>query len=514
MWSRIAGEQEYKSGLPRADLTLKHQGVFILLCGSLCFFFLLAAVWFACFFIDLTFLRGLEKDFKVIKSYDQILLLCLAMVVASFTFAITIWRGYQTNEQTHKTEELTNETKEQVRLAGIQVEETQNQVEEARKQAELLQKQVEEARFQNALEMATEKFNAGRCVSGLRTLEDMYEDRGGIDKETIHSVALYVLSIERDEKDQIKQVSKTARQRALDILVKNGRFLSQEKLEKSEKGEDGNSEMPVRDSMIGKDLSLLYLARQSAEEDSSGNKILNLSGFSFRDSNFGGANLSGIILQNAELTGTDLHGTNLSGARIVDVIGLPVKHLGWSYYLREPLLKVIGWDEWVEYVKSMANKPFLYMKEPDIEILNTPELHNTLSQLTLSVQLASAKGSDTIYATRSELENLEQSLGEHEKIPDHQKHEDFWKFMNQEAWDFLKSHIEKLVDPANKYSRYFEVRRSIAREWSEWKNFINKKDEKDKPDSMTPEVWQHLRRLAAEDAKYPLGEDRPKASKI
>ena len=318
-------DKESKGGLPGLEWVLKHQGWFLVVAIPTSFLVTVAVIKYAVIPLveESLAVKGTANN---VGGFTDTPVLSLALLVASITFAVTIWRGYQTYEQIRK----------------------------AREQIDEAQKQFNQARFQNALQMATEKENAGRCISGLRVLEDMYEDLiFEEDKETVHSVALYVLSLPKPDKDgKIKRVSLSARQRALDILV-NKRFLSQEKLEKSNRERGSGQELPVRDSMIEKDLTRLYLARRSKEEDSNGKKTLNLSWFSFRGCDFSCANLSNVNFNSADFTDAKLYGTNLSDANLVNVVKLSDEYLyQWAYCLRTPITDEFGPHEEPKKVKT------------------------------------------------------------------------------------------------------------------------------------------------------------------
>ena len=282
--------------------------------------------------------------------FPEILLFSLGLIGASATLAISLWRGKQIDEQ----------------------------IDEA-------QKQFNQARFQNALQMATERENAGRCISGLRVLEDMYEDLiFEEDKETVHSVALYVLSLPKpNETGEIKRISRSARQRAVDILVSKG-FLSQDKLEKSEREWGRGQELPVRDSMVEKDLSRLYLARRNEEENSEGRRILNLSNFSFRGCDFHGANLENVNFSYTNFKNTKLYGADLSRSIFINIMHFPFHHLEFTFYIaQQPEIKIDyegadvdykgvekgphyipSWNEWREKIKGVRMKVSLYESQP------------------------------------------------------------------------------------------------------------------------------------------------------
>ena len=138
--------------------------------GVVCLGLLLLSIVFVAFAVD--YLRpGVPRVLS--DEFSQILLFSLGLIGASATVAISLWRGEQVDAQIRKAQEQINKAQEQVKET---------------------QEQNRLAQFQNALQMATERENAGRCVSGFRILEDMYEGLSDIEKETVLSVALYVLS--------------------------------------------------------------------------------------------------------------------------------------------------------------------------------------------------------------------------------------------------------------------------------------------------------------------------------
>ena len=263
---------------------------------------------------------------KLASISPEVLIFSLGLIGASATLAISLWRGKQIDEQISKAQE---------------------QIDEAQKQGRLTQ-------FQNAVEMATQKENPARCISGLRALESMHKDLNDTDRETIYSVALYVLSLPKKGE---KKVSKTVRQWALDILIDKG-FISQDSLRRRLRDRDNSMEMSVQKTMIGKDLSHLYFARKSKEKDSQGNKILNLSEFSFRDCNFFGANLTGVNFSNADFTDTRMYGVNLTRANLTNARGTLNIGLDLAYYygrLRDTPehpggYEIRSWDEWKGYL--------------------------------------------------------------------------------------------------------------------------------------------------------------------
>ncbi len=310
----------------------------IMLRGAICLLFLVFIVGAIAFAID----HLIPKiPLKSEANFAQILLFSLGLVGASFTFAISLWRGEQIHEQ----------------IAGA-VEQKFRE----REQAALAEAQSKQERLQNALELATEKENAARCISGLRALEGMYESLSDTDKESIYSVALYVLSLPKEGE---RKVSRTVRQWALDILIDKG-FLSQESLHTRLRDKSNSMEMSVQKTMIEKDLSCLYFARKSKEKDSQGNKILNLSGFSFRDCDFHGANLSDVNFSNANFAGAKLFGTNISRTKFIDVDGFPLVHLGSAYCKDQPEIKIgdvatnknlnsiQSWDDWKNLYRKVG----------------------------------------------------------------------------------------------------------------------------------------------------------------
>ena len=275
----------------------------------------------------------------------QILLFSLGLIGASATFAISIWRGEQIDTQIQKAQEQIDKTQEQNRLTH----------------------------FQNAIEMATEKDNAGRCAAGLRILASIYEkiekkgdektDEERLDQQTIHSAALYVLSLEKDE----KRVSSTARQWALDILVRGGFLSYKAHIDNEEEKKAGNDgmEISIANSTIEKDFSYLDFTRSLKDEE----KPLNLSHFSLNECDFFKANLSDVNFSNASFLGANLSecsltntnfedasllGTDISGANLMSTINLTYEQLDLTYCgkiqpkINSPL-HIRWWDEWHEF---------------------------------------------------------------------------------------------------------------------------------------------------------------------
>ncbi len=338
-------DKESKGGLPGLEWVLKHQGWFLVVAIPTSFLVTVAVIKYVVIPLveESLPVKGTANN---VGGFTDTPVLSLALLVASITFAVTIWRGYQTYEQIRK----------------------------AREQIDEAQKQFNQARFQNALQMATERENAGRCISGLRVLEDMYEDLiFEDDKETVHSVALYVLSLPKpDEEGDWVPISRSARQRALDILVSK-EFLSQDNLEKSDREKGSGRELPVRDSMVEKDLSRLHFVRRSQKEDVEGRKILNLSKFSFRNCLFYGANFSDVNFSRADFRGCTLFAVNLTRTNLIGVKGLAQTYTSFTYCLESPQIRmnnageecdeseavqIQSWGNWKEYVAN-------YMQEEE-----------------------------------------------------------------------------------------------------------------------------------------------------
>ena len=332
--------------------------------------------------------RDFDNPYAISDKFGEILIFSLALVGASATLTIALWRGRQLDAQIRKAQELIQETQKQTALTQTQIKEAQrqsdltqqqikgvqeqsalvqSQVTEAQRQAELTQRQIEETRLQNAVELATERENAARCISGLRILESMYGSLSDTDKESIHSVALYVLSLPREGG---ARVSRSARQRALDILVST-RFLSQQNLQRSLRDGDRGLEMPVRDSMVEKDLSRLTFTRRSARGILTERESLDLSNFSFRGCNFFAANLTGVNFSNADLTGARMYGANLTRANLRNIRGVFDIGLSLTYYYGEaeamPELlgsfTVMSWDEWKDSLAYNGTVPIEVIQE-------------------------------------------------------------------------------------------------------------------------------------------------------
>ena len=348
------------------------------------FVFIILSLAFVCVTVILNLMMGISP-FKSLSCLKEVLstqcvslkidsgesitspsdepLVILGLIVASLTFAMSIWRGFQTDEQITKAQDQIDQaalqvktTYEQAQLANRQLGASMGQLESARTQA--LQ-----ARLQNAIEMATDKENSGRCVSGLRQLDYLYKGLRETDRQVVHSVALSVLSISRatlnewndkflnmvkeektsfvgQEMEQIARkdkTSRTARQWSLDFLLLK-KFLSFEnhlKIEgkKSDK-KKSRMEISVLTSMKDKDLSNLELAGPEGKSD--------LSAFSLQGCNFYGANLEGVLLYGVNLTDVNLTNVKnlLSDDELEDIDesgNVPeIEKLGWAFYVEKP----------------------------------------------------------------------------------------------------------------------------------------------------------------------------------
>ena len=312
--------KEPEGGLPFLEWALKHQGRFLAVCilcslvFGFCFVWIPVLVFY--FFIKP---NSTSEQISALSNFTDFPVFFLAFVVASVTFAVTIWRGYQTYEQIRKTRE---------------------QVDEA-------QKQFNQARFQNALQMATERENAGRCISGLRILEDMYESLVGADRVAIHSVAFDILALPKEGE---KRISSSARQRALNILI-DKKIFSQSK-----------SKNFGHYSTMKRDFSRLNFTAKSK------GKTLDLSGFSFHRCDFSGANLSDINFEGANFMWAHLYGVNVTRTNFVNAKNLPnpIDYSGdapwsWAYCLEQPKFTlrrtISSWFDWKNHIRTHQKKP-------------------------------------------------------------------------------------------------------------------------------------------------------------
>ena len=306
--------EEPKGGLPFLEWALKHQGRFLAICIICSLVLVFCFVWLPVlgFYFFHIKPNSTSESISTLNNFTDLPVFFLAFFVASVTFAVTIWRGYQTYEQIRK-----------------------------------VQKQVEQARFQNALDMATDKYNAGRCISGLRILEDMYEGLIGADKVTIHSIAFDILSLPKKEEARI---SSSARQRALNILVEK-KIFSRSKIKNSR-----------HYSTMKRDFSRLNFTERSQK------KPLDLSGFSFHRCDFSGANISDIDFRGANFMWSQLYGVNVTRTNFLDAKNLPnpidssnEAPWRWAYCLEQPKIAfgptINSWSEWKNYVKSYQKKP-------------------------------------------------------------------------------------------------------------------------------------------------------------
>ena len=457
------------------------------------------------------------------SSYDfaNILIFSLALIIASLTFTFTLLRSNQVNEQINKAQEQNSLT-----------------------------------RFQNALEMATDKYNAGRAATGFRVLENMHDHANPLDKQVINSVALYVLSISKEilsirkeissirkeilplrkeegeekkkekedkekeqrekESEEKKQprVSMTVRQWALDILI-DRKFLCYENHKKNEEKEDQSMEISIANSTIEKDFSRLNFTRKFKNK----NNILNLSEFSFRESDFSGANLSNIDFSKADFSDARLHGTNLSRVILKDIRGLPSEHLTWAYFFDEeittdsfslgiasnkyPKIDIKGWNEWVSHVNNKLSKENLKSTETSLKI------QDFLINFTLAIREFSLKDENLSFQTSCDQKKWNDFFETYEKPPTYEDSEEFWKFMSPEVWSYLRY----LTQGVNiKFRSFADDERKIAeytmtypriKLWDEWKKFIREKE--DAPEGINSDVWEYMKQLAEGDADYPPG---------
>ena len=388
-WSRIAREKKNVSGLPRSNYALTKPKRYIALVGlgsflSLAFLVSILASTINCTLqkkfcdslsefqvIHQTFICFLNSAYNAFReqtcessqhfaealsnssgtseesamsttiasiaietSYDfgNILIFSLALVVASITYTVALLRGNQVIEQINKIQEQSNLT-----------------------------------RFQNALGMATDVQNKGRCVSGLTILEEMYKDLDELSQETVVSVARHVLSKQyapfesrrpptisghQQDVEEIKliegiKVSRTARQRAFDFLFREGFF--------PHRSGNKRSGVSTNQFFADKDFSRLRFTKKGDSE-------LNLSGVFFRNCDFFGANLSRVNFTNANFAGSKLYGANFSGANFTGVKGFPTQHLYFAYYSEkhgpaigfspEDSRKIDEWSTWKAYLRG------------------------------------------------------------------------------------------------------------------------------------------------------------------
>ena len=471
-----------KGGLPKLEWILNHQGCFLILCIPASLFITASAIKFAVIPAIMFFLPELEGSGNSVNFTDTPVL-SLALVVASVTFAVTIWRGYQTYDQIRKVHE-----------------------------------QNEGARFQNAVQMATDRDNPGRCVSGLRTLESMYKDLKDPDRETVYSAALYVLSIRKGR--GATGVSKTARQWALDILVEK-EFLSQERLQESMKKGDSSKEMSVRDSTIEKDFSHLHFTRQSKNKDTKGNKILDLSNFSFHKCKFNEVNFRGTILNRADLSNTNLlqinlseidfseanfedaylreadlsganfENTDLSKAKFVETKFLNTNLGGAKFYNAE--LKQITFHK-TNFINANFHKTNFHgsifwhsnLNETIINQADISDTHFFHTEITnakiFAANLNNAYFRDgSLKGTKLYATDLSQA-----------------RFINVEclyAENLEWAYCTK--QPVIEVSSGGEI--PIVKSWEEWKDFIKNQEDIKKPDDIEEWEWLYMKHLAEED---------------
>ena len=458
-------------------------------------------------------------------NYAEILLFSLGLIGAGATLAISLWRGGQIYTQIARAEEQIDEAQEQNRIT----------------------------QFQNAIEMATEKDNAGRCAAGLRVLASIYkkiEDKpkdkrtadDELDKQSIHSVALYVLSLEKEKKPieedkkplekNEKRVSSTARQWALDILVRGG-FLSYDAHVNNEKknkaGNDG-MELSIKDSTIEKDFSSLYIGRKSIEENENikKRKTLNLSNFSLNECDFSNADLSGINLsdanfENANFTDTKMFGVNLSRTKLINAEGLFINNLEWAYCTEQPQILIFGWKRWIlevevrqEHIgiRTQEEHPLLKFRGSSDQGVKAEALDFMIrfsTELSVFISQETKPPSPVVMSgTSSGLIRWNNFISLTERVP-YLREDDFWKAMTPEVWDYLKC-ATKLIEE-NPSTKKLTIRETPSiKSWDEWKKFVRKA--KSKPEGAKDDVWDYMQRLAEEDAPYPPSDDHPEASKI
>ena len=437
------------------------------------------------------------KDFlKKSDGFDELLLFSLGLIGASATFTISLWRGKQIYEQISKAEDQLQEAQEQSKLT----------------------------RFQNAIEMATQKDNAGRCVAGLRILANIYKNIEAkpektaddeLDKQSIHSAALYVLSI--DKKDKAKKVSSTARQWALDILVR-GEFLSYHAHKNNTADPDGMG-MPILDSTIEKDFSYLDFTR--ALENQS--KTLNLSKFSFRDCDFSGANLSDINFSGADFTGAKLYGANLSRTNLSDIRGLPFKNLFWSYFYEDsnksdieqhPKIRVRGWRQWVAHVVTRQEAQKFNLTG---EIFDTLSLSSSISIERQDFMANFTLALDKIQYTELYIQFKSNCaptdwfdfIREHLSTSSYNMRKGFGEELAPEVWDYLKYVTEYLFEKGAISHRFspdretaeITIRHPRVSLWEKWKENIREIDSN--PEYIEDGAWGYMKQLAEEDSNHP-----------
>ena len=440
-----------------------------------------------------------QNFYKLSKNSSEILIFSLALIGASATLAISLWRGGQINEQIQKAED---------------------QIDEAQKQVKETQRQSEQMRFQTAVEMATEKDNAGRAAAGFRVLESVYDIADKLDQEVINSVALYALSINKEDKNKPK-VSMTVRQWALDILISR-KFLCYESHKENEEAKGQSMEISISNSTIEKDFSRLNFTRKLKGKDRS----INFSGFSFRECDFSGANLSDINFSNADFTGAKLHGVNLCRANLTRVRGLAIENLVWAYFYDDindlykkppieshPLIKIRGWEAWVSHVQSKLDSRKLRPKEEIFKLSTRPydipvEVQNFLASLTLAVEQVQFKMHlITSFEASCDPEIWKDFIRKHDKSSTREMQNIFGYHMTAEVWSYLKYITQEgrieIEEWLNQETVQLELKHPRIKSWLDWKFFI--REAKDMPEGIDDEAWYYMRQLAEEDAPYPPG---------
>ena len=445
---------------------------------------------------------------------SQILLFSLGLIGASFTFVIALWRGEQIYEQIARAQEQTKGAQEQTKYA--------------QEQSHLAQRQIEQTRLQSAIELATQEENAARCLSGLRTLKGIYESLSDTEKESADLTALHVLSLPKTLAPHSERVSRSARQQALDILV-NGKFFSQENIQKSLRERVNFFEMSIRYSMMEKNLSRLIFVRRGVIGLPMRKEIIDLSGFSFRRSDFSESvvskiNLSDVDFENADFTNTKMFSVNLSRAKLIDIFGLLTSNLEWAYCTEQPQIRIREWEKWILDIPKITKNFEIPIKKENQTLMQFTGNNQDVSvnvqdfMIRLSLDLNNAmidesKSSEriAISAPASNLESWKNFISQH-KIFYLLKEYEFRKFMSSEVWDYLQFITEKIAE--NREANQLEIVMDFAmvKTWEEWKEFV--KNTESKPEHAEDEVWDYMKRLAKENAKYPPGEDHPEASKI
>ncbi len=547
--------EESKGGLPFLEWALRHQGWFLIICLPLSFIATSIAVFSLIALIVKLFI---EQNFSdILKNFAEIPVFSLALVVASVTFAVTMWRGYLAYEQIRKSDrqnslirqqldialqqtgaaqeqsksaqeqsssaqEQTKAAREQIEATKLQMEQAQRQTEQAQKQFELAQRQRTEEQFKEALETIEKSSDIRSRVFALKILEELYDDVNDDQKETIFSTALSLLA-----SNYHRNVPPLVRQRALDLLVEK-KFLSKERIQKTYTDEDEILKNLARTSMNGKVLSGLYIAKRKIDKDSGKRTTLDLSGISLGNGcQLDGADLSGINLSDADFQGSSyketnlkevtMFGVNFSRTKFINIKELLLSDMlkwEWAYCVEQPEIEIRGWKEWNEGLnkiidlgehpkvdpprKVFCERPYYY-REPD---LYTEQ--DFLIRLCLAIEKMKAKKlkstliprtSEALAAWKAFAEEQGEELNARMFGLDHLS-------MTPEVWDYLKILTERIVEDSS--TGQLKVRAiSVIKSWEEWKKLVKKT--KKKPEGAKDEVWDYMQRLAAEDALYPPG---------